>query len=94
MTPAGERNRRFSERRGAQGVEKRNKRAIQQAARRAYRRREKETRDSARGAAGKESKRDRNKRFSKRCGGRVIGGCHGKASAPGKVTVFCCMREV
>jgi hypothetical protein len=71
---AGERNERFSERRGGQDVEKRKKRAIQPAARRACRRRETGTSDSASGAAGKESKRERNEPFSERHGGSVVTG--------------------
>jgi hypothetical protein len=49
---AGERNERFTERRGGQDVEKRKKRVIQRAARRAWHQQEKETRDSASGTAG------------------------------------------
>jgi hypothetical protein len=57
---ARERNERFNKRRGGLGVEKRRKRAIQQAARRDRRPREKETRDSVSGAVCKALSRETN----------------------------------
>jgi hypothetical protein len=60
-TSATERNERFSERRGGQGVIKTKKQAIQRAARRAMRHPDKETSDSASGAASKTWARERNK---------------------------------
>jgi hypothetical protein len=69
-----ERNERFSERRGERVVVGRKKRAIQRAVWRARRRKEKETSDSASGAAGVSPAGERNGRFSNRRGERVIRG--------------------
>jgi hypothetical protein len=57
---ARERNELYSERSGGQGIEKRKKRAIEREARRACRRQDKQTSDSASGAAGVLSAGERN----------------------------------
>jgi hypothetical protein len=72
VSSAGERNKRFSERRGGQGVEKSEKRAIQRAARRARRRKERATSDSASDAAVVLSAGERNS--------DPVSGAAGKAS--------------
>jgi hypothetical protein len=74
ISSAGERNERFSEWRRGQGVEKREKRAIQRVAWRACRPSVKATGDSVSGAAGTPSSRETNERYSERHGGRVVGG--------------------
>jgi hypothetical protein len=74
VTSAGERKERFNKWYGGRIVGGNKKRAIQRAARWTCRRREEQTSDSASGTVGKMSKRERNKRFSERCGGCVIGG--------------------
>jgi hypothetical protein len=68
----GERNKRSSEQRRGQDVSKRKKRAMQGAVRRARRRQDKETSDTASGAEGKTSTRQRNDLCSERHGGQEV----------------------
>jgi hypothetical protein len=73
MASKRERNERFSQRRGERDVGRRKIRAIQRAALRARRRKEKETCDSSSGAAGVSSAGERKERFSERRGGQGVG---------------------
>jgi hypothetical protein len=71
-TSARELHERFSEQRGGRVVGGRKELAIQQVARRECCWRETGTSDSASGAAGKTSKRERNERFSERRSGQGV----------------------
>jgi hypothetical protein len=92
VSSAGEINERFGERRGGRVVGVKKKRAIQRVARWATCQQEKEIHDSASGAAGVLSAGERNERFSKRHGGRVVGGRKIRAMQRAALRA-CCRRE-
>jgi hypothetical protein len=71
-TSTMQRNKRYSERRGGQVVDKRKKQAMRGAAWRASRRQAKATSDAASGVVGKSSTSGRNQRRSERRGGQDV----------------------